>query len=74
MPRQGLTRSELVGKTRKAVEESNLTQQQVADRLGVTQPAVAQAVSGSTKMDSLRCRIIEELTGEVVEKGFLVEA
>ena len=75
MPTESLTRSELIERVRTAVEERDLTQAALADRLGVTQSAIAQALSPKYPgVDELRIRILEELEGEDVEQGFLVDA
>jgi predicted XRE-type DNA-binding protein len=75
MPNAALTRDELTERVRDAVRENNLTQQQVADRLGVTQSAVAQAMSDEYDgVDKLRMQILEEIGEEEVEPGFLVRS
>ena len=75
MANTALTRDELTERVRDAVSERGLTQQQVADRLEVTQSAVAQALSDEYDgVDKLRMRILQELEEEEVEPGFLVHA
>ena len=75
MANTALTRDELTERVRDAVSERGLTQQQVADRLEVTQSAVAQALSDEYDgVDKLRMRILQELEEEEVEPGFLVRA
>jgi len=75
MANTALTQDELTQRVRDAVHERGLTQQQVADRLGVTQSAVSQAMSDRYDgVDELRMRILEEIEEEEVEPGFLVRA
>lgn len=45
----------------------------VAARLGVTQPAVSQAVRGGAGMDKLCRRILEEVGGYTVREVYEIE-
>lgn len=75
MANTALTQDELTQRVRDAVRERGLTQKQVADRLGVTQSAVSQAMSDRYDgVDELRMRILQEIEEEEVEPGFLVRA
>jgi len=75
MANTALTQDELTQRVRDAVHERGLTQKQVADRLGVTQSAVSQAMSDRYDgVDELRMRILQEIEEEEVEPGFLVRA
>lgn len=71
---QALTVTDLAERTDKAVEESGLTQQEVADKLDITQAAVSQAVNPRYKgVNGTRIKILLELQDEEVRPGFLVE-
>jgi len=75
MANTALTQDELTQRVRDAVHERGLTQKQVADRLGVTQSAVSQAMSDRYDgVDELRMRILKVFEEEEVEPGFLVRA
>lgn len=47
---------------REALEASGLTQAQAAERLGVSQPSIAQALGRTKGLDALRRRIVEAFT------------
>lgn len=71
--RSYVTREDLTERVRLVVVEHG-GQSAVAATLGVSQPAVAQAVRGAPGMDKLQRRILEELGGyEVREVYELVE-
>lgn len=71
--RSYVTREELTERVRLVVAEHG-GQSAVAATLGVTQPAVAQAVRGAAGMDKLQRRILEELGGYEVRAVYeLVE-
>jgi predicted transcriptional regulator len=70
---EALTGTELAERTRQVVSDKGLTQQAVADRLGITQSAVAQATNPSYEgVNGTRIRILEELGGSEVETGFII--
>ena len=62
-----ITPGELQALAREVFEASGLTQQQLAERLEVAQPSVAQALGSRAGLDSLRRRIIAEVTDYEVE-------
>lgn len=53
--------------------KQNMTQQALADNLGVTQGRVAQLLSGATPSWSLAARIQEATHGAVTPNDFLQE-
>ena len=60
---------ELVDRARQAVRSSGLTQKQIADRLGISQPTVNRALSkGEMRDASVLLSILRELAAEVWEK------
>ena len=48
-PEERLLKAELVLAIRELVDDSKLTQMQVAERVGMTQPAVSRMLTGMTK-------------------------
>jgi len=58
-----LSYDELQQEAREALQESEYTQQEMADRLDVTRPSIAKAVTQpGPKFQRLQMRIIEALT------------
>ena len=74
---QTLPADDLVKLAREAFEASGLTQQQAAEKFGVSQPSIAQALASSRSLAPLRIRIIEAFTSydvrgplyQLVERG-----
>ena len=64
---QTFSPDELATLTREAFQASGLTQQQVAEQMGVSQPSIAQALTSSRSLAPLRIRIIEAFTPYRVE-------
>ena len=62
--------SGLVAAAREAKRAAGLSNQEVADRLGLSRSAVALALAGHPNRDGTRRRILEELTGSPVEGPF----
>lgn len=57
------TPDDIISLAREAFDASGETQASAADRVGVSQPSVAKALTGQAKMNAVRIRLIEELTG-----------
>ena len=54
---------DIVNLAREALDASGLTQREAAERLGVSQPSIAKAVTGVSSMTGVRLRLIGELSG-----------
>lgn len=58
---QTTTREDLAARCRNAVDDSGLTQTEVADLLGCSQAAIYKTFKASKHVDSLRVRLLREL-------------
>jgi DNA-binding transcriptional regulator LsrR (DeoR family) len=69
---ESLTHEELVERACSVAKASALTQRQIADRLGISQPTVNRALSkGETRDAAVLQAILRELAGEVWERVIL---
>jgi len=66
---------DLASRAKEALRLSNLSQGELAERMGVTQSAISRAVNwtDNPNMGGLRKRIIEELTGSTIEGPIYLE-
>jgi predicted XRE-type DNA-binding protein len=60
----GIPRTELAKMCKTTVQNSGMTQREIADELGVSQPAVNSTFRPDRHLDKLRMRLLREIGGE----------